>query len=65
MNRISDYFRVLRHERVQILYNMLCCKKECGLYNIKLNIILGDPLDQKSRYELHMMKMAEIGLSIA
>ena len=40
-------------------------EKECGLYNIKLNIILGDPLDQKSRYELHMMKMAEIGLSIA
>ena len=36
-----------------------------GSHNIKLNVISGDPLDQKSRYELHMMKMAEIGLSIA
>ena len=43
---------------IYVCYN----KKDCGLYNIKLNIILGDPLDQKSRYELHMMKMAKIGL---
>ena len=46
---------------IYVCYN----KKDCGLYNIKLNIILGDPLDQKSRYELHMMKMAKIEVCIA
>ena len=46
---------------IYVCYN----KKDCGLYNIKLNIILGDPLDQKSRYELHMMKMAKIEACIA
>ena len=46
---------------IYVCYN----KKDCGLYNIKLNIILGEPLDQKSRYELHMMKMAKIEVCIA